>query len=165
MVYRVRPGSFKLGGGPMDVRPEAGPEGRSGRPRPVRVEIVTYAPTVFFHCQHCEVAFGQTGIGERLHRDQARESLPEELRAEFAQVADWAHGLLDRHGPRVQIRVIDVASLQGFWTSLRHGTRTYPAVIVDGQERFVGANLAVAELEIERRVAGHPAQDREREGG
>lgn len=149
----------------MDVRPDAGPEGRPGRRRPVRVEIVTYAPTVFSHCQHCEVAFGQTGIGERMRRDQARESLPEDLRAEFAQVADWVHRLLDRHGPRVQVRVIDAASLEGFWKSLRHGTRTYPAVIVDGQERYLGASLAVAELEIERRVAGLDARDREREGG
>jgi len=165
LMYRVRPYSFKLGGGPMDVRREAGSEGRSGRPRPVLVEIVTYAPTIFFHCQHCEVAFGQTGIGERLHRDQARESLPENLRAEFAQVADWAHRLLDRHGRRIQIRVIDAASLQGFWKSLRHGTRTYPAVIVDGQECYAGASLAVAELEIEQRVAGHDMPDHEREGG
>jgi len=138
----------------MDVRPEAGHEGRSGRFRPVRVDIVTYAPTVFFHCQHCEVAFGQTGIGERVHREQARESLPQDLRAEFARIADWVHGLLDRHGPRVRVRVIDAASLQGFWKSLRYGTRTYPAVVVDAEERYVGPNLALAELEIERRVAG-----------
>lgn len=119
----------------------------------MRVDVLTYAPTVFFHCQHCEVVFGQTGIGERVHRDQARESLPDDLRAEFGQLADWVHQLIERHGARVRVRVIDAASIQGFWTSLRHGTRSYPAVIVDGQERYVGQNLAVAELEIERRVA------------
>jgi hypothetical protein len=136
----------------MGVRPDGEPGEAPAATRPVRVEVVTYAPTVFFHCQHCEVAFGQTSIGARVHREQARESLPDDLRAEFAQVADWVHGLVERHGTGVQVRLIDAASIQGFWKSLRHGARSYPAVIVDGQERYAGANLAVAELEIERRV-------------
>lgn len=136
----------------MNVRRQAGAEGGSAATRPVRVDVLTYAPTVYFHCQHCEVIFGQTGVGERVHRDQARESLPDDMRAEFAQLADWVHRLVERHGARVRVRVIDAASIQGFWASLRHRTRSYPAVIVDGQERFVGENLAVAELEIERRV-------------
>jgi hypothetical protein len=130
----------------------------SGRSSATRVEVITYAPTVFFHCQHCEVVFGQTGIGARVHRDQARESLPEDLRAEFAQVADWVHRVVERHGSRVHVRVIDAASLQGFWKSWRYGARTYPAVVVDGEERYVGPNLALAELEIERRVAGRRGQ-------
>lgn len=134
------------------VAPHAGSEGSSETTRPVRVDVLTYAPTVFFHCQHCEVVFGQTGIGERVHREQARGSLPDDLRAEFAQLADWVHRLVERHGARVRVRLIDAASIQGFWTSLRHRTRSYPAVIVDRQERFVGENLAVAELEIERRM-------------
>jgi hypothetical protein len=119
----------------------------------VRVEVLTYAPTVFFHCQHCEVVFGQTGIGERVHRDQAREPLPDDLQTEFAQVADWVHTLVERHGDGIRVRVIDAASIQGFWKSLRHRARSYPAMVVDGQERYVGADLALAELEIERRVA------------
>lgn len=94
-------------------RPAEG-NGRGSETPPVLVQVITYAPTVFFHCQHCEVVFGQTGIGERVHREQARESLPQDLRAEFARIADWVHGLLDRHGPRVRVRVIDAASLQGF---------------------------------------------------
>jgi hypothetical protein len=119
----------------------------------VRVEILTYAPTVFFHCQHCEVMFGQTGVGQRIHREQARDSLPSDLRAEFAAVADWAHGLLNRYGRRIDVRVIDAASLQGFWKSLRYGTRRYPAVIVNREDRYTGPDLPLAEADIERRVA------------
>ena len=137
----------------MGIRPEGDP-GRAATPRrPVRVEVITYAPTIFTHCQHCEVAFGQTGVGDRIHREQARESLPDDLRAEFAAVADWVHGLLDRHGGRIDVRLIDAASIQGVWKTLRHRTRRYPAVVVEGQDRFIGEDLPLAEAEIERRVS------------
>jgi hypothetical protein len=134
----------------------------------VHVDVLTYAPTVFTHCQHCEVAFGQAGIGDRIHREQARESLPQDLRSEFAAVAEWAHGLVVRHGSQIDIRVIDAASIRGFLTTLRYGTRRYPAVIVEGEDRFVGADLPLAEAEIERRVAAMAeatADGAEGEGG
>jgi hypothetical protein len=134
----------------------------------VHVDVLTYAPTVFTHCQHCEVAFGQAGIGDRIHREQARESLPQDLRSEFAAVAEWAHGLVVRHGSQIDIRVIDAASIRGFLTTLRYGTRRYPAVIVEGEDRFVGADLPLAEAEIERRVAAMAqatADGAEDEGG
>jgi len=119
----------------------------------VRVEVITYAPTIFTHCQHCEVAFGRAGLADRIHREQARESLPDDLRQEFAAVADWVHALVMRHGDRVAVRVIDAASVQGVWKSLRHGTRRYPAVVIDREERFVGSDLGPAEIEVERRLA------------
>jgi hypothetical protein len=134
----------------------------------VRVDVLTYAPTVFTHCQHCEVAFGQAGIGERLHREQARESLPQDLRSEFAAVAEWVHGLVVRHGSQIDVRVTDAASIRGFLTTLRYGTRRYPAVIVEGEDRYVGADLPLAEAEIERRVAATAeatADGAEGEGG
>jgi hypothetical protein len=119
----------------------------------VRVDVLTYAPTVFTHCQHCEVAFGRIGIGDRLHREQARDSLPQDLRSEFAAIADWVHGLFDRYGLQIDVRVIDAASIRGVWTSLRYGTRRYPAVIIDREDRYVGTDLPLAEAEIQRRVA------------
>jgi hypothetical protein len=113
------------------------------------------------------VAFGQAGIGERIHREQARESLPDDLRSEFAAVADWVHGLVNRHGPRIDVRVIDAASVRGVWTSLRYRTRRYPAVIVERDDRFVGVDLPLAEAEIERRVAAlvEASSETDREGG
>ena len=47
--------------------------------KPVSVEVITYAPTVFTHCQHCELVFGEVGIGERLRREEAAEALPDDL--------------------------------------------------------------------------------------
>jgi hypothetical protein len=127
---------------------------------PVRLEVITYAPTVFYHCQHCEVAFGQAGLGDRLHRDQARQSLPTDLRQEFAAVSNWIHHLLDRHGRAVDVRVIDAVSLHGIWKSLRYRTRTYPVVVVDGEDLYIGQNLSLAEADIERRVAAREEQTR-----
>jgi hypothetical protein len=138
----------------MSIRPPGGLRTRVGHRRPVRVEVITYAPTVYTHCQHCEVAFGQAGIGARLHREQARDSLPGELRMEFAALADWVHHLDERHGSSIEVRVIDAASIHGFWKSLRYRARTYPAVVVDGEDRYIGADrLSLAEADIERRVA------------
>jgi len=41
--------------------------------RPVRVEVITYTPTFFFHCQHCEITFREMGVGTAMRRDQARD--------------------------------------------------------------------------------------------
>jgi hypothetical protein len=43
--------------------------------KPLTVEVITYAPTAFYHCQHCEVAFQEMGIGERLRRADAATAL------------------------------------------------------------------------------------------
>lgn len=110
--------------------------------QPVTVQVITYAPTVFRHCQHCEVAFEGMGLGERMHRNEARDALPNDLALEFQQVSDWVHGLIERHGRRLRIDVVDAASLEGVWRSLRHGVRRYPAVIIGGREKRVGTDFA-----------------------
>jgi len=100
---------------------------------PVDIQVITYAPTVFFHCQHCELTFQQMGIGDRVHREHAREALPEDLRDDFQSLSEWIHHLIERHGRKVKVRVIDAASIEGFWKSLRHRARKYPTVIVGGR--------------------------------
>ena len=121
--------------------------------RPVTVEVITYAPTVFYHCQHCELTFQEMGIGERLRRREAAEALPEDLTREYQAVSDWVHGLLERHGPRVRVDVLDAASIRGFFASLRHRVGRYPAVIVDGREKRIGLDLAALDPLIDRKVA------------
>ena len=106
--------------------------------QPVSVKVITYAPTVFRHCQHCEVAFEGMGLGERIHRAEARDALPDDLAGEFQQVSDWVHRLLRRHAGRVAISVIDAASIEGVWASIRHRVRRYPAVIVGDTEKRAG---------------------------
>lgn len=120
--------------------------------RPLSVQVVTYAPTVFRHCQHCEVAFEGMGLGERMHRAEAADALPDDLAAEYQQVSDWVHSLLERHGPRVSISVVDAASVEGVWASLRHRVRRYPAVIVDGRQRFTGPDFTAVDAALDERL-------------
>jgi hypothetical protein len=123
----------------------------------VRVEVIAYAPTVFRHCQHCEVAFAGVGLGERIHRAEASDALPDDLIAEFQRVSDWVHRVVERHGPRVSVSVIDAASIEGVWKSLRHRVRRFPAVVVDGHGRRAGSDFAEAEALIEARLAAAPS--------
>jgi hypothetical protein len=122
--------------------------------QPLSVQVITYAPTIFRHCQHCEVAFDGIGLGERIHRAEAADALPDDLATDFARVSDWVHDLIERHGPRVAISVVDAASIEGVWKSLRHGARRYPAVVIDGRTVLAGADadLARADEVIERRL-------------
>jgi hypothetical protein len=119
----------------------------------LRIEALTYAPTVFYHCQHCEVTFQEVGLGGKVRREQMREGLPDDLQEEFGALCDWLHGLLERYGNQIEVKVIDIASMLGVWKSLRYRIRDYPAVIVAGQSKHVGSDLALAELEIERRLS------------
>jgi hypothetical protein len=120
--------------------------------KPVSVQVITYAPTVFYHCQHCELTFQEMGIGERLRRREAAEALPEDLTREYQAVSDWVHDLLRRHGRRVRIDVLDAASIRGFLASVRHRVGRYPVVIVDGREKRIGLDLAAVDPLIDRKV-------------
>jgi hypothetical protein len=125
------------------------------QPKPLLVEIVAYAPTAFYHCTHCEVVWQQTGFSQGLHEEQVQSALPPDLLQDYQAVSDWVHHLLKAHCDQVLIKVIDAASLEGVWKSVRHGLGRYPAVIVGGQ-RFVGADFAAAETEIARQLAVAP---------
>jgi len=130
--------------------------------KPVTIEVITYAPTVFYHCQHCELTFQEMGIGERLRRAEAAEALPDDLAREYQVLSDWVHDLLTRFGTRLRIKVVDAASIEGFAKSLRHRVGRYPAVIIDGRRTIVNGDFTSLEREIEQRVAT-AASGRERE--
>jgi hypothetical protein len=119
----------------------------------VSVQVITYAPTVFYHCQHCELTFQEMGVGERVRRRAAAEALPDDLTREFQAVSDWVHALLVRHGRRVRVDVLDAASISGFLASVRHRVGRYPAVIVDGREKQIGLDFAALDPLIDRKVA------------
>jgi hypothetical protein len=127
-----------------------------GRSSPLRVEVITYAPTVFYHCQHCELTFQQMGLGDRLHRKEARDALPDDLREEFHALSDWVHRVNERHGERVRMRIVDAASIEGFWKSLRHRAHRYPAVIIGRNHRVIGADVETLDAELERHLVSSP---------
>jgi hypothetical protein len=127
---------------------------RSGeRKAPVTVEIIAYAPTAFYHCQHCELTFQEMGLAERLRREEAKSALPDDLAREYQELSDWIRSQGERHRGRVHFRVIDAASIEGVLASLRHRVFRYPAVIVDGSDKQAGRDLHAAEPIIERHVA------------
>lgn len=120
--------------------------------RPVDVQVIAYAPTVFRHCQHCEVAFAGLGFADTMHAREAANALPDDLLQDFQRVSDWVHALLERHRDGLKVSVVDAASIEGVWKSLRHGVRRYPAVLVDGTTTLVGTDFAPADLAIDRRL-------------
>ncbi len=121
--------------------------------KPLKVEIIAFAPTAFYHCQHCELVWSHTGFSQGVHEEQLQSGLPEDLQREYAAVSDWVRQLFARYCDRVVIQVIDAASLEGLWKSLRYGVRRYPAVIVDGEDKSIGTDFAPADASIARRLA------------
>jgi hypothetical protein len=120
--------------------------------KPLHVEIVVYAPTLFFHCQHCEVVWRQTGFSRGVRAEQRRSGLPEDMQRDYDAVSGWARRLLATYRDRVAVEVIDVASATGLWRSLRYGLHSYPAVIVERRERFSGRDLSSADAHIADRL-------------
>lgn len=122
--------------------------------KPLSVELITYAPTVFYHCQHCEVAFQEMGLGERLRREEAAAALPDDLALDYQAWSDWVHRLLERYGALVRVKVIDAASIEGVVASVRHRVGRYPTVILGGTEKRHGSDLAALDRAIEARLGG-----------
>jgi len=118
---------------------------------PMLVEVIAYAPTAFYHCMHCEVAFREMGKSDKVQKEQLSSSLPADLMNDYLALSDWVRELFQVHNARVVVKVIDAASVEGVFHSLRYGMRHYPAVIVDGKARFHGTNaFHRAAHEIER---------------
>ena len=118
--------------------------------KPLMIEIIAYAPTAFYHCTHCEVAWREMGKSNRVHDEQLESSLPEDLAREYQLVSDWVKEMFRIHCDAIILKVIDAASVEGFYKSLKHNARRYPAVIVNGgTSRFIGIQkLSAASEEI-----------------
>jgi hypothetical protein len=126
---------------------------------PLLVEIIAYAPTAFYHCTHCEVAWQEMGKSNRVHEEQLESSLPEDLIKEYETVSNWVKEMFRVHCDAVVLKVIDAASIEGFYKSLKYNVRHYPAVVVNHKSRFVGSQrLASASEEIAQQLASRPIE-------
>src|SRR5262245_23914884 len=122
--------------------------------KPLLVEIIAYAPTAFYHCTQCEVAWGEMGKSNRVHEEQLESSLPEDLIKEYEVISEWVKEILRVHCDNIILKVIDVASIEGFYKSIKYKARRYPAVIVNGKARFIGSQmLSSASKEIARQLS------------
>jgi hypothetical protein len=106
--------------------------------KPVKVEVIAYAPVAFFHCRHCELVWNEAGAAKNIHEEQLATSLPDDLKQEYQQLSDWVREMVATFGERITFRVIDAASLEGWWKSLRYRVHKYPAIIVNGEEKVTG---------------------------
>lgn len=126
---------------------------------PLLVEVIAYAPTAFYHCTHCEVAWREMGATNRIHQEQMGSSLPEDLMQEYQVVSDWVREMFRMHCDRIVLKVVDAASMEGFYKSLKYKAHRYPAVIVNGRSRFIGSQmLSSAGEEIARQLASQPME-------
>jgi hypothetical protein len=92
------------------------------------------------------------GIRQKVQREMADTGLPDDLKREFHQLSEWAHTLPSRFGHRVRLRLIDAASIEGFFKSLLRQFGRYPAFTVEGQ-RYVGADFTRVDDLIAARLA------------
>ena len=104
----------------------------------MRLEILAYAPTEFYHCQHCELVWDSVGFGKRIRAEQRSQALPSDLTAEYTAIADWVGEVHARYGDQLEVKVVDVASVEGLVKSIRHRARRFPAFVLDGSERIIG---------------------------
>jgi hypothetical protein len=119
--------------------------------KPLLVEIIAYAPTAFYYCTHCEIAWNEMGKSNRAQEEQLESSLPEDLAREYRVISDWVKEMFRVHCDRLTVKVIDAASVEGVFKSLRYNARRYPAVIVNQKARFIGeTSLQSATDEINR---------------
>jgi hypothetical protein len=91
------------------------------------------------------------GLRQKVQRDLLGSGLPEDLKNEFHQLSEWAHTLPAKFGNRVYVRLIDAASIEGFFKCLVHRFARYPAFTVEG-ERYVGSDFTRVEGLISARL-------------
>jgi len=122
------------------------------------VEIIAYAPVTYYHCPHCEVVWREMGADNHIHEEQLQSSLPEALIQEYETVSTWVKEMFRLHCDAILLKVIDAASVEGFYKSLRYNARRYPAMIVNRKARFLGSEmLPSASKEIAHQLASEPA--------
>jgi len=80
------------------------------------------------------------GIRQKVQKEMAQTGLPDDLMQEFHALSEWAGTLPAKFGTRVAVRLIDAASIEGFFKSLVRRFRRYPAFSVEGR-RYVGSDF------------------------
>lgn len=92
------------------------------------------------------------GLGQKVHREQLESGLPDDLYREFHRLSEWARTLPSKFGARVYVRLVDAASIEGFFKSLVRRIGSYPAFTVEGR-RYVGSDFSRVDALISERLA------------
>ena len=91
------------------------------------------------------------GIRQQVQKEMAQTGLPEDLMREFHDLSQWAGTLPATFGSQVELRVIDAASIEGFFKSLVRRFRRFPAFSV-GDRRYVGTDFEQVNALIAERL-------------
>ncbi len=91
------------------------------------------------------------GLRQKIQRDLMGSGLPDDLKDEFHALSQWAQTLPAKFGDRIRVRLIDAASIEGFFKSLVRRFRRYPAFTVEGQ-RYVGSDFTRVDALIAARL-------------
>jgi hypothetical protein len=95
------------------------------------------------------------GLRQKVQREMADTGLPDDLKRDFHALSEWAHTLPEKFGGQVRLRLVDGASVEGFFKSLVHRLWRYPAFTVAGR-RYVGSDFSRVESLIERGLSTRP---------
>jgi hypothetical protein len=125
--------------------------------KPLLIEIVAYAPTAYYHCTHCEVAWRSMGVTNQIHQEQVDSSLPADMAQDYQQLSDWVHEIFKIHCDNIILKVIDAASVEGVFKALQYRLHGYPAIIVDKKHKFSKEQLTDAENVIDHYLHSTPA--------
>ncbi len=99
------------------------------------------------------------GLRQKVQREMMDSALPEDLKAAFHDLSEWAHTLPGKFDNRVSVRLVDAASIEGFYKSLIRRFRRYPAFAVEGQ-RYVGSDFSRVDALIARALGQGEGQAR-----
>ena len=97
------------------------------------------------------------GLRQKVQREFIDTGLPDDLKADFHRLSEWAHTLPDKFGDRIRVRLVDVASIEGFFKSLLRRVGRYPAFSVDGA-RYVGADFSRVDALVSQALRQKEAQ-------
>lgn len=97
-------------------------------------------PVMLSNCPSCTLIFHESGVEKEVNREILGE-YPAEMRESLSRLSDVIRRLLDIYGEQINISFINAQSFAGIYRSLVHGTRTYPAFIVEKTGVYTGLEL------------------------
>lgn len=106
------------------------------------------------------------GIRQKVQKEMAETGLPGDLMQEFHALSEWAGTLPATFGRQVEVRLIDAASIEGFFKSLVRRFRRFPAFTV-GDSRYAGSDFGQVNALIAERLQrgkAHVAQTKRGRG-
>ena len=99
------------------------------------------------------------GLRQKVQRELMDSALPDDLKAEFHDLSEWASTLPGKFDDRISVRLVDAASIEGFFKSVIRRFRRYPAFAVEGQ-RYVGSDFSRVDALIARALRQRDEQAR-----